>query len=89
MVVRTAMSLLTGTVIWAFAYFVGLELATEWRHGHSSGLSPVIGPLLATILPTLFAVLQFESWKVAVAVFLVLNLVQFVVGSYLDHVSRA
>jgi AI-2 transport protein TqsA len=85
MVVRTAMSLLTGTVIWAFAYFVGLELATEWGvMAFVLNYIPVIGPLLATILPTLFAVLQFESWEVAVAVFLVLNLVQFVVGSYLE-----
>ena len=84
MVVRTAMSLLTGTVIWAFAYFVGLELATEWGvMAFLLNYIPVIGPLLATT-PTLFAVLQFESWEVAVAVFLVLNLVQFVVGSYLE-----
>jgi predicted PurR-regulated permease PerM len=85
MLVRTAMSLLTGVAIWAFARAVGLELATEWGViAFVLNYIPVIGPLLATTLPTVFAILQFESWEIAVIVFVVLNLIQFVVGSYLE-----
>jgi AI-2 transport protein TqsA len=36
------------------------------------------------VFPTLFAIAQFESWQVAVLVFACLNLIQFLVGSYLE-----
>ena len=45
---------------------------------------PFIGPLVATVFPTLFAIAQFESWQMAVVVFGCLNLIQFLVGSYLE-----
>jgi predicted PurR-regulated permease PerM len=85
MLVRTAMSLLTGVSVWAFARFVGLDLAAEWGViAFVLNYIPVIGPFMATLLPTLFAALQFESWGMALTVFLTLNVIQFVVGSYLE-----
>uniref|UniRef100_UPI002FDFB1B9 AI-2E family transporter n=1 Tax=Pseudoxanthobacter sp. TaxID=1925742 RepID=UPI002FDFB1B9 len=45
---------------------------------------PFIGPFVATFLPTVFALVQFESWQMAAFVFLCLNLIQFVSGSYLE-----
>jgi AI-2 transport protein TqsA len=45
---------------------------------------PFIGPLVATVFPTLFALAQFESWELAVIVFVGLNLIQFLIGSYLE-----
>jgi AI-2 transport protein TqsA len=45
---------------------------------------PFIGPLVATVFPTLFALAQFGSWELAVVVFLGLNLIQFLIGSYLE-----
>ena len=36
------------------------------------------------MFPTLFAIAQFESWQMAAIVFLCLNLIQFLVGSYLE-----
>ena len=45
---------------------------------------PFIGPFVATVFPTLFAIAQFESWQMAVLVFGGLNLIQFLVGSYLE-----
>ena len=85
MLVRTAMSLLTGVVIWAFARVTGLELAAEWGvMAFVLNYIPFIGPLLATLLPTLFAVLQYESWEMALIVFGGLNVIQFFSGSYLE-----
>jgi AI-2 transport protein TqsA len=45
---------------------------------------PFIGPLIATVFPTLFAIAQFESWQLALIIFLCLNLIQFVIGSYFE-----
>jgi predicted PurR-regulated permease PerM len=85
MMVRTAMSVATGMVVWAFAYSMGLELAAEWGViAFALNYIPFMGPLVATLFPTLFAVLQFGSWHVAVAVFLALQIIQFLSGSYIE-----
>jgi AI-2 transport protein TqsA len=85
MLVRTAMSVMTGVVIWAFAWFAGLELALAWGViAFTLNYIPFVGPFVATVLPTLFAIAQSESWEMAVIVFLCLNLIQFLIGSYLE-----
>jgi predicted PurR-regulated permease PerM len=45
---------------------------------------PFIGSFVATLLPTLFAAAQFESLSYALAVFIGLNILQFVIGSYIE-----
>ena len=45
---------------------------------------PYIGPLVAVILPVIFAAAQFESWQMAAIIFGSLYLIQFVIGSYLE-----
>jgi len=85
MLVRSAMSVLTGLVVWAFALLAGLELATAWGLiAFVMNYIPFIGPLIATVFPTLFALAQVGSWQLAVVVFLCLNLIQFVIGSYME-----
>jgi len=85
MLVRTGMSLITGLLVWGFAKAVGLQLAEEWGFiAFSLNYIPFIGPLVATVFPTLFAMTQFSSWQAVVAVFACLNLIQFIVGSYIE-----
>jgi AI-2 transport protein TqsA len=85
MLVRSAMSVLTGLVAWALALLAGLELATAWGViAFVLNYIPFIGPLVATVFPTIFALVQFGSWQLAAIVFLVLNLIQFLIGSYLE-----
>jgi AI-2 transport protein TqsA len=85
MLVRTVMSVLTGAMIWAVALLAGLELATAWGViAFVLNYIPFIGPLIATVFPTLFAVIQFESWQLALVIFVLLNLIQFMIGSYLE-----
>jgi predicted PurR-regulated permease PerM len=85
MLVRTLMSVMTGALVWAFAYVLGLDLALEWGViAFALNYIPFIGPLIATVLPTIFAIAQFGSWQMGVAVFLGLNVIQFIVGSYLE-----
>jgi AI-2 transport protein TqsA len=85
MAVRTAASVMTGLVVWIFALVAGLQLATAWGAiAFALNYIPFLGPLIATVFPTLFAIAQFESWQMAVVVFLGLNIIQFVIGSYLE-----
>ncbi|MCK8786235.1 AI-2E family transporter [Roseomonas sp. NAR14] len=85
MLVRTVMSAVTGLSIWAFALAVGLELPVEWGMiAFALNYIPFLGPLTATVFPTLFAGLQFGSWEAALTVFLCLNVIQFVSGSYIE-----
>jgi len=85
MLVRSAMSVLTGLVVWAFALLAGLELATAWGLiAFVLNYIPFIGPLVATVFPTLFALVQLGSWQLAAIVFVGLNVIQFLIGSYLE-----
>ncbi|WP_035716318.1 AI-2E family transporter [Azorhizobium doebereinerae] len=85
MLVRTLMSIATGAVVWAFTLASGMELATAWGAiAFAMNYIPFIGPFVATLLPTFFALVQFESWQMAAFVFLCLNVIQFLSGSYLE-----
>ncbi len=85
MMVRTLMSIATGVCVFLFAYWFGLELALEWGVlAFVLNYIPFIGPLIATILPTLLAIIQFGSPMTAAAVLLGLNLIQNVIGSYIE-----
>jgi predicted PurR-regulated permease PerM len=85
MMVRTIMSVLTGVVVWAFAKIIGLELAAEWGAiALVLNYIPFIGPLVATLFPTAFAILQFGEWQAALTVFIVLQVVQSVGGSAIE-----
>lgn len=85
MVVRTIMSVLTGLAIWAFSAALGLELALAFGViAFALNYIPFIGPLVATLLPTFFALAQFGSWQLAAVVFLAMNVIQFFSGSYIE-----
>jgi AI-2 transport protein TqsA len=85
MLVRTIMSIVTGIAIWAFSLIAGLELATAWGViAFALNYIPFIGPFIATIFPSVFAIAQSESWQMALMVFIGLNLIQFLIGSYLE-----
>ena len=85
MLVRFGMSVLTGLAFWAFTAVAGLELQREWGViAFVINFIPFIGSFVATLLPTLFAAAQFESLHAALVVFIGLNLLQFVIGSYIE-----
>jgi len=63
----------------------GLQLAAEWGViAFALNYIPFIGPFIATVFPTLLALAQFASWQAALAVFACLNIIQFVIGSYIE-----
>lgn len=85
MVIRTIMSVATGAFVWGLARLSGLDLAEEWGViAFVLNYIPFIGPFIATVFPALFALAQFASWQTALVVFLGLNAIQFVIGSYIE-----
>jgi predicted PurR-regulated permease PerM len=85
LLVRTQMSAITGLLVGVFAWITGLPFAFEWGViAFALNYIPFIGPFIATLFPTLLAMTQFESWQAVLAVFVCLNIIQFVVGSYIE-----
>jgi AI-2 transport protein TqsA len=85
MLVRTQMSVVTGLLIWALAWITGLQFAAEWGIiAFVLNYIPFIGPLIATLFPTLLEMTLFSTWQAVLGIFLGLNLIQFVVGSYIE-----
>ena len=54
------------------------------RPGFVLNFIPFIGPFVATVLPALFAIVQFQSWEAATLIFAGVSLIQFLIGSYLE-----
>ncbi|MEQ1955036.1 AI-2E family transporter [Mesorhizobium sp. CN2-181] len=85
MVVRTLMSLVTGSMVWALSAAFGLRFAAEWGIiAFALNYIPFMGPFIATLLPTLYAFAQFGSPQSAIVIFAGLNVIQFVIGSYIE-----
>jgi AI-2 transport protein TqsA len=85
MLVRLVMSILTGLGFWLVTAAFGLDLSHEWGViAFVLNFIPFIGSFVATLLPALFAAAQYESLSLMVWVFIALNVVQFVVGSYIE-----
>jgi len=85
MLVRTLMSAMTGLLVGVFAAISGLPFAIEWGViAFALNYIPFIGPFIATLFPTLLAMTQFDSWQAVLGVFACLNVIQFVVGSYIE-----
>jgi len=87
MLVRSIASIVTGAIVWLVAWMVGLEHPSAWAAiAFTLNYIPFIGPLVATVLPTLFALAQFQSFQIALVVLVCLTVVQFIIGSYLEPV---
>jgi predicted PurR-regulated permease PerM len=85
MEVRSLMSLATGALVWGFAAATGLQFAVEWGViAFALNYIPFIGPFIATVFPTLLAMAQFATWQGVLGVFVCLNVIQFVIGSYVE-----
>jgi predicted PurR-regulated permease PerM len=85
MLIRTLASVLTGAAVFAFTLSIGLDLAVAWSIiSFVLNYIPYVGPLIAVVLPVLFANAQFDSWHAVLVVFGGLYAIQFLIGSYLE-----
>lgn len=85
MIVRTQMSVITGLLVWLFTWAVGLPFSTEWGViAFVLNYIPFLGPFIATLFPTLVAVIHYETWQAVLLVLLFLNAIQFIVGNWVE-----
>ncbi|MFN3888882.1 MAG: AI-2E family transporter [Beijerinckiaceae bacterium] len=83
--VRAQMSVVTGLLVFLLSYAVGLPLAKEWGVlAFVLNFIPFLGPFFATLLPTLYSAVEFQSWQATIALFVGLNAIQSIVGSYIE-----
>jgi len=85
LVVRTQMSIVTGLLVWALAWITGLQFAAEWGIiAFVLNYIPFVGPLIATLFPAVLEMTQFSTWQAVLGIFIALNVIQFVIGSYVE-----
>ncbi len=85
MLVRTGMSIVTGLAVWAFAALAGLGLAGIWAMiAFALDHSPFLGPLVATLFPTLLAIARFDTLAGVLPVFLGLQAIPSLSGSCIE-----
>ncbi len=85
MVIRTGVGLLNGLLAWVGLWLLGVDFAFTW--GLLTFLLnyiPTIGSIIATIPPPLFALVQFDSYGMALATLLLVGGLQLVLGVYVD-----
>src|SRR5262249_38901442 len=84
-VVRTLMSVLTGLLTWGVALLALLPFVGSWGVvDFALKYIPFVWSFIASVLPSIFTALQFESWQRGLIVFLALTAIQSFVGTYLE-----
>lgn len=83
--VKTQMSLLTGFLSYLLLLLFGVDFPLLWAFLiFLFNFIPYIGSFIATLLPSVFAMFQFQSFPIMIWVFIVIQSVQLVVGNVLE-----
>ena len=83
--ITTVTSLITGlaSALWAFA--VGLDLALVWGVlNFLLNYIPVLGNLVGIIPPTIYALIQFQTWTVPVIFLVGFAVIQMVISNFIS-----
>lgn len=85
MLVRSAIGLLSGLLVAGATWLIGLDFVLIW--GLLTFLLkyiPTLGSLLITLLPTLFALLQFGDWRRAAITLVTITALQALQGNLVN-----
>jgi predicted PurR-regulated permease PerM len=83
--IKTVISLTTAFLSYLTMYFVGVDFAGFWAQLiFLLNFIPTIGSIIATILPCLLTILQFESWYPFIIVTTTLVSIQFTIGNIIE-----
>jgi predicted PurR-regulated permease PerM len=83
--IKTLTSLLTGFVSYFILLFIGIDTPMFWAFlMFLMNFIPTIGSLIATIFPTIFAMLQYGELMPGVWVLVSIGAVQLIIGNYID-----
>jgi predicted PurR-regulated permease PerM len=81
----TLTSALSGVATGLFVSAVGLDFALLWTFTtFVLNYIPTLGPALSILPPTLYALVQFDSFGPAAATFIGVGTIQFVMGNFVD-----
>ncbi|MGJ0534520.1 AI-2E family transporter [Methylocystis sp.] len=70
------------TLIWSLA--LGLDLALVWALlNFLLNYIPVIGNIIGILPPTLYAIVQFDSWMTAAVAFIGFSIIQIVISNFI------
>lgn len=85
----TLTSLITGVSSWLLALAVGLDLALVWGVlNFLLNYIPLIGNIVGTIPPTLYAFIQYQNWQMPLLVFLGYAVLQLVVSNFIEPLMQ-
>lgn len=83
--VKTGLSIATAFLSYIVMYFVGVDFANFWAQLiFFLNFIPTIGSIIATILPCLITILQFDSWGPFIIVTIILISIQFLIGNIIE-----
>lgn len=83
--IKTAVSLLTGTLSYAVMKPVGLDFAETWAIlVFALNFIPTLGSALAVAIPAIVALVQFEALSPFLIILFGCGAIQFVIGNILD-----
>jgi len=83
--VKSIVSVATGIIVYGVMRLFGLNFAeTLAMLTVFLNFIPNIGSIVATLIPTLVALVQFDSWLTVVALFTIIGALQFSVGNIIE-----
>lgn len=83
LLIQTIASFVTSALTWAMLSLIGLDDALYWAIViFFLNFVPVIGPIVAVILPTAFALMQFSSIEPVIATALSIGIWPFLFGNF-------
>jgi len=82
---KTLISLLTGFFSYFALVFIGLDAPLFWAFLiFLMNYIPTVGSLIATVFPSMFAMLQFGELMPGVWVLIIVGAIQLIMGNYID-----
>lgn len=83
--IMTLLSGLTAVISWVVMQWVGLEHAAFWAFLiFILNFIPTVGSILSTMLPAIFALIQFQRFSESIELLLAIGVIQFVIGNFLQ-----
>lgn len=85
MAVKTSVSVMTGLATWGLLRYVGVDFSDFWGlMAFVLNFIPYVGSLVAIVLPTIIATIQFGDPAIIFTVLVGLSIIQLSIGSVLD-----
>lgn len=82
---KTVTSLMTGILSFLALYFIGIDAPIFWAFLiFILNFIPTIGSLIATVFPTMFAILQFGEFTPGILVLSIVGAIQMIIGNIVE-----